>query len=48
MKASVPFPKFASFAALSVANFGIDKDTSKCMLLVRFVDLKFLIEVAAR
>ena len=38
--ASVPKPKFAYFAALSGANFGFDKDTSKFMILVSFMDQK--------
>jgi len=35
------------FAAHSRANFGIIRSTSKHMILVRFLDLKFLYEQAA-
>ena len=39
--ASVPNPKFAILCSALRANFGFDKDTSKPMILVSFMDQKF-------
>ncbi len=44
---SVPIPKFASAFCQADANFGIDRDTSKSMILVWFTDQKFAAEGAA-
>ena len=38
---SVPNPKFARLCSALRANFGFDKDTSKFMILVSFMDQKF-------
>jgi len=38
---SVPNPKFAILCSALRANFGFDKDTSKLMILVSFMDQKF-------
>jgi len=38
---SVPNPKFAILCSALRANFGFDKDTSKFMILVSFMDQKF-------
>jgi hypothetical protein len=38
---SVPNPKFAILCSAFRANFGFDKDTSKLMILVSFMDQKF-------
>ena len=38
---SVPNPKFAILCSALRANFGFDKDTSKPMILVSFMDQKF-------
>jgi hypothetical protein len=38
---SVPNPKFAILRSALRANFGLDKDTSKFMILVSFMDQKF-------
>jgi hypothetical protein len=43
--ASVPIPKFATPCGPLLANFGIEKDTSKFTILVWFLDLKFLYDV---
>jgi hypothetical protein len=48
LTASSPIPKFASTCGPSDANFGIKGDTSKVIVVVRFLDLKFLIQLAAR
>jgi hypothetical protein len=45
--ASVPIPKFASVCGASDANFGIKGTLCKFMILVWFLDLKFLSELAA-
>jgi hypothetical protein len=42
-----PIPKFASTRGTSDANFGIKRGTSNFMILVRFLNLKFLHELAA-
>jgi len=39
--ASVPNPKFAMLCSALRASFGFDKDTSKSMILVSFMDQKF-------
>ena len=39
---SAPIPKFASACGTSGANFGIKRDTSNFLILVRFLNLKFL------
>jgi len=41
MAASVPIPKFASIRGDLRANFGIDKDTSKYLILVPLLNPKF-------
>src|SRR6516165_83494 len=43
---SVPIPKFASACGISGANFGIKRDTSTFLILVRVLNLKFLHERA--
>jgi hypothetical protein len=45
--ASVPIPKFVSVCSTLCTNFGITRDTSNVMILVWFLDLKFLHEPAA-
>jgi hypothetical protein len=45
---SAPIPKFASTRGTSDANFGIKRGTSNVMILVRFLNLKFLHELAAQ
>src|SRR5262245_14174010 len=46
--ASVPIPKFASVRGDLCANFGIDKDTSKTMMLVPLLNPKFATVPAAK
>ena len=48
MQASVPNPKFASLDRTFGANFGFDKDTSKHMILVCFMNAKFVKAPAAK
>src|SRR5713226_5809066 len=45
---SVPIPKFASLCGTLACELRNPRDTSKCMILVRFLDLKFLHERAAK
>ncbi len=45
---SVPNPKFASLNRIFGANFGFDKDTSKYMILVCFMNAKFVKASAAK
>ena len=44
---SVRFRSSHTLAAPSDANFGMQRDTSNFMILVRHLDLKFLNELAA-
>src|SRR6266849_1774366 len=48
MNASVPIPKFASLCGTLACELRNPRDTSKSMILVRFLDLKFLPERAAK
>jgi hypothetical protein len=45
---SAPIPKFANTCGTSDANFGIERGTSSFMILVRFLNLKFLHELAVQ
>jgi hypothetical protein len=45
---SAPIPKFAGTCGTSDANFGIKRGTSNFMILVRFLNSKFLHELAAQ
>jgi hypothetical protein len=46
-RARVPIPKFVAVCRTLSTNFGIIRDTSKVMILVWFMDLKFLRAPAA-
>jgi len=46
--ASVPIPKFASVCRALGANFGIEKDTSKSIILVPLLNPKFASVPAAK